>query len=107
MSASNTSEEAFWNEAQKRRNIAFMWIFGLVPLYPLFTELTKVVYEDVDLWFYMILLGFWAIVWCLCELRIRNLVCPKCGLQAFRHCWFFMKNAECFHCSYSYSEELQ
>jgi hypothetical protein len=102
----NSEEEKFWNEAQKRRNIIFMWFLLWVPLYPFISNYIQAIYNGRYSVNSLIFLSIWIFVWLIFEIRIRQLVCPKCSLRAFRHCWFFMKNAECRHCGYSYLPEL-
>lgn len=101
MEESTITDEEFWNEVQKRRNMAFMWLLGSIVLYPIFSEFTRDFFEEKH-YYYIILLMSWLSIWCTLEMRLRRLICPDCGLRAFRHCWFFMKNAECRHCGFAY-----
>jgi hypothetical protein len=97
------TEHEFWNEARKRRNLFFLCFIGWIPFAAIYCALMEVVFGKESSIPIVSAFVIWAASWMFVESRIRKLSCPKCNAQAFKHCLFFMKDAKCQHCGYSFN----
>jgi len=92
----------FWKEAKKRRNLFFVWWLCWIPFGVLFIALEQAIWEQESPLHFSTPLIVWGVPWYYIAYRIRKLKCPKCHERAFDHCLFFMKNAKCQSCGYTY-----
>jgi len=72
-----------------------------------FSAVERAVFDDSSVLPSFTPLVIWGVPWIYIAFSFRKFKCPKCEERAFEHIMFFMKDAKCVNCGYSYEEYLK
>ncbi len=96
----------FWREVRRRRNHFFLtgvaWLVAGFPLLGLWRLILPT--DDLRVSGAAALFT-WGAFWWWVKSRLTGLNCYSCGRQAFRHPFFFMRDAKCQCCGASFSAD--
>jgi hypothetical protein len=100
-----STEQDFWNKVEWNKTLFFVWWVAWLPVGFIGIVLLKQFFGDSGYYGFG-LLAVWFVGWQVILARLKALRCPRCGKQAIRHPYFFIKDARCKSCGLAYTKKV-